>query len=162
MRTVAAACLLACLAPALAVAEAGRPIWREQRSFQPVSRTAEAITGPVTLSAASGGRMVLTFGDGKSVGLIPAGGGRREWDFASPGETTMGEVFRLSRDPGPLLLGNVLCGDPKTSPARFVVFLDRSSSDGVPALGAAVFESRKAPYDIHSPGLCATYNYTAN
>ena len=130
--------------------------------FQPSSTTAEGITGPIRLSGYHAGKTTLTFGDKKTVVLTSVGGGVGAWDAARPNEKTTGEIFRLSRDPGPLNIGNFLCGNPKTHPARYIVFLDGPPEGGAPMLRAAVFWSKKAPRDINSPGLCATLNYTAD
>jgi hypothetical protein len=165
MGKLPAICLLACFMhnPALGQSAPEHHVWQDKRSFQPMSRTAQAITGPIKLSgnpqfATLGSKMKITFGNGKSAMLTAAGASWREWNDVNKEKVTA-EVFRLDRDPGALQHGNTLCGDPAKNPARYVVFYEDLLLGQTPLLGVAVFESKKVPRDINSPGLCGTYNF---
>ena len=167
MNKLPAICLLSCLMPNLAMGQAAleHHVWQDKRSFEPMSRTAQAITGPIKLSgnpqfATPGSKMTITFGNGKSATLTSAGASWREWDDADHGKVTA-EVFRLDHDPGKLEHGNTLCGGPTGSDARYVVFHENLLLGQTPLLGVAVFESKNAPRDINSPGLCGTFNFYA-
>ncbi|MBE1711180.1 MULTISPECIES: hypothetical protein [Mesorhizobium] len=159
-----AACVVC--GPVLAQSATEHHVWQDKRKFEPYSRTAESITGTIRLSgnpdfAAPGSKMAITFGNGKKVGLTSMGASWRQWDETSGSKATA-EVFKLSSDPGALRNGNTLCGDPKSEPARYVVFLEKSSYGASPLLGMAVFASKDAPRDINSPNLCGTFNYGTN
>jgi len=137
-------------------------VWQDSRSFEPMSHTAEAITGPIKLSgnphfATPGSKMTITFGKGKSVVLTALGASWREWNDADHGKVT-GEIFPLDHDPGSLEQGNTLCGGPTKNPARFIVFHEDSFL-ATPLLGVAVFGSKDPPWDINSPGLCGTFSF---
>jgi len=80
MNNPPAICLAACLVPNLAAAQAApeHHIWQDKGSFEPMSRTAEAITGPIKLSgnpnfATPGSKMTLSFGNGNAVELTSVG-----------------------------------------------------------------------------------------
>ncbi len=140
-------------------------VWQDARKFKPYSRTAESIMGSIRLSgnkqfASPGSKMTLTFANGKKVDLTSVGASYRQWSDVGDKKVT-GEVFKISKDPGKLLRGNTLCGDPKTDPARYIVFMDVPTDDNYPLMGIAVFGSEKAPHDINSSGLCGTFNYSA-
>jgi hypothetical protein len=152
-----AACLVC--GPVLAQSATEHHVWQDKRNFEPYSRTAESITGTIRLSgnpdlASPGSKMTMTFGNGKKVDLTSVGASWRQWDETDDKKTTA-EVFKMSRDPGPLRNDNTLCGDPKTDPARYVVFLERSSFGDSPLLGMAVFGSEDAPHDIDSRASAA-------
>ncbi|MDG4898158.1 hypothetical protein P9272_31965 [Mesorhizobium sp. WSM4976] len=164
MAFAAAVCLV--WGPALAQSAPEHHIWQDKRKFEPYSRTAKSITGAIRLSgnpdfAVPGSKMVITFGNGKKVGLTSVGASWRLWDETSGNKATA-EMFRLSSDPGALENGNTLCGDPKSEPARYIVFLERSSYGASQLLGMAVFGSKDAPHDINSPSLCGTFSYGTN
>jgi len=142
-----------------------RRVWQDQRMFEPYSRTAQSITGPIKLSgnpqfATRGSEMFLTFGNGNTVKLTSVGAWWKTWSLASDDKVT-GEIFQLEHDPGPLNYGNTLCGDPGKNPARFFVFHQDTGASGTELLGVAVFRSEKPPDDINSPGLCGTFNFYA-
>jgi hypothetical protein len=167
MNKLSAICLLACLMPNLAMGQAAleHHVWQDKRSFEPYSRTAQAITGPIKLSgnphfATPGSKMTITFGNGKSAALTAVGASWREWSDADHEKVTA-EVFRLDHDPGKLEQGNTLCGDPTKNPPQYVVFHEDFVLGQTPLLGVAVFESENAPTDINSPGLCGTFNFYA-
>lgn len=157
--------LMSWLTPNLAIGQSApeHHVWQDKRSFEPMSRTAEVITGPIKLSgnkkfASPGSKMTIAFGNRKSATLTAAGASWRQWNDADPAKVTA-EVFRLDRDPGKLINGNTLCGDPAKNPARYIVFYEGSLLGKTPLLGVAVFESRKAPKDINSAGLCGTFSF---
>jgi hypothetical protein len=151
--------------PALAQSAREHHVWQDARKFEPYSRTAESITGSIRLSgnkdfATPGSKMTLTFANGKKVELTSVGASWRQWDDVDDKKVTA-EVFKVAKDPGKLLHGNTLCGDPNTNPARYVVFLETLSvGGGDPLLGMDVFGSKTSPHDINSDGLCGTFNYS--
>ncbi|MDO5621919.1 MAG: hypothetical protein Q4G24_10660 [Paracoccus sp. (in: a-proteobacteria)] len=120
-------------------------IWHSDRTFQPLSRTAQAITGAITITD-----MTIKFGDAKTIDLQPIVMAWRDWD-TTPGNETA-ELFRLLADPGTLRNSNTLCGD---TPATFVALYETQFG-----IGMSVFESKEHPFDANSPGLCGTYTYT--
>lgn len=151
--------ILACLHPAVGLAQSAieHHVWKDNRTFEPLSRTAVAITGPVHLSgnpafAEVGSRMSIAFGDSEPIEVVSVGASWREWGLS--GETRTAEVFRMRGDPGSLLQGNTLCGEP----SQYVVFSEEHLA-GTSLLELAVFASTDPPIDINSPGLCATYTY---
>jgi hypothetical protein len=159
------ACFLHCAIPSLAMGQAAleHHVWQDKRSFEPMSRTAQAITGPIKLSgnphfATSDSKMTITFGNGKSAVLTAMGASWRKWDESDQKKVTA-EIFRLDHDPGDLEQGNTLCGDPSKNPARYIVFHEETLLGEIPLLAIAVFGSKKVPTDIHSPGLCGTFNF---
>ncbi|MBN9360883.1 MULTISPECIES: hypothetical protein [unclassified Devosia] len=96
--------------------------------------------------------MSIAFGDGEPVELVSVGASWREWGLS--GETRTAEVFQMHGDPGPVLAGNTLCGDP----ARYIVFSE-DRLVGTSILELAVFTGAEAPSDINSPSLCDTFGY---
>ncbi|MHA6643788.1 hypothetical protein [Mesorhizobium sp. A623] len=150
-----------CLPSAQVVAQSApeHHAWQDKRSFEPFSRTSDSITGAIKLSgnakfATVGSQMTLTFGNGKKVKLTSVGASWRRWSD-SEDKLVTAEVFKMAADPGKLENGNTLCGGT----ARYVVFHDASSVGDTWLLGVAVFDSKKSPHDINSPGLCGTFNY---
>ena len=142
-----------------------RHVWQEARSFSPVSRTAVAITGEITLSgndrfAEPGSTMRMTFGNGAVVDLVSEGASWRPWEIGSPDKQTA-EVFRLSEDPGPLVNGNSLCGAGEAGEALYAVFFTDRFMDGPLTLILAVFQSPDPPFNINSDGICGTYSFDA-
>ncbi|MBP2236584.1 hypothetical protein J2Z31_003098 [Sinorhizobium kostiense] len=122
--------------PELAMGQAApeHHVWQEKRSFEPMSRTAQAITGPLKLSgnahfATPSSKMTITFGNGKTVALTAVEASWREWDITGPRKVTA-EAFRMNSDPGTLENGNRLCGNP----ARYIVFHEDMLFDGTPLL----------------------------
>jgi hypothetical protein len=139
-----------------------RHVWQDARSFAPISRTASAITGAITLSgnpefATEGSSTGLIFGDDAAVNLTSQDASWRTWDVGGQGKQTA-EVFRLSDDPGPLQNGNTLCGGGNPEPL-YAVFYEQSLFGGDPTLTMAVFQSIEPPFDINSSGLCGTFTY---
>ncbi|SEP83351.1 Type VI secretion system VasI, EvfG, VC_A0118 [Loktanella sp. DSM 29012] len=151
---------------ALSQAALERHVWQDARSFAPYSRTAEAITGAITLSgndhfATKGSTMSITFGNGTSVGLVSEGATWRPWSLDGEQKQTA-EIFRLSNDHGPLQNGNTLCGEPNPAQDLYAVFFEDLSFDEDFLLHLAMFQSSDPPFDIHSPGLCGTYTYSVD
>jgi hypothetical protein len=140
-----------------------RHLWQEARSFEPISRTAIAITGMIALSgnakfAVEGSSMDMTFENGATVSLTSEGASWRNWDIAGS-ENQTAEVFRLSDDPGPLKNNNLLCGGEDPKRHVYVVFFEQRLFDEAPSLNLAVFQSAEPPFDINSSGLCGTFTY---
>ena len=140
-----------------------RHVWQDARSFAPISRTASAITGTISLSgnadfATEGSAMGMTFGNGAVVSLTSEGASWRTWDVGGQGKQTA-EVFRLSDDPGSLQNGNALCGDGDPEQDLYAVFYEQSLLGGDSTLTMAVFQSAEPPFDINSSGLCGTFTY---
>lgn len=162
MKAFIITCVL--LAPsAFAQSAIERHIWQEARSFSPISRTAVAITGTITLSgndafATEGSEMRLTFGNGAAVDLTSEGASWRTWDVGGQGKQTA-EIFRLSDNPGTLQNENALCGDGDPEQNLYAVFYEQSLFGGDPTLTMAIFESAEPPFDINSSGLCGTFSY---
>lgn len=168
MNKLSAICLLVCLIPNLAMGQAAleHHVWQDKRSFEPMSRTAQAITGPIKLSgnshfATPGSKMTITFGNGNSAALTAVGASWREWNDADHGKVTA-EAFRLDHDPGKLEQGNTLCGGPTKNRARYIVFYEDLLLGQTPLLSVAVFQSKNAPTDIHSRSLCGTFSFYTN
>ncbi|MEI6340268.1 MAG: retropepsin-like aspartic protease [Verrucomicrobiaceae bacterium] len=138
-------------------------VWQDQRSFEPISRTATMITGKIKLSGLSefghpGSKMTITFGNGKSAVLTSVGASWREWNHVNR-EKVSAEVFRFDRDPGKLENGNMLCGGGNArDDARYIVFFEYYFADHL-NLGVDVFGSENVPKDINSPGLCGTFSF---
>ena len=159
----AALSLLFLSSPAFAQSAIERHVWQDARSFAPISRTAGAITGAITLSgnpefATEGSTMRMSFGNGALVDLVSEGASWRAWDLDGQRKQTA-EVFRLSGDPGSLQNGNTLCGGGDPEQELFVVFYEQSLFGGDPSLTMVVFQSAEPPFDINSPGLCGTFTY---
>jgi hypothetical protein len=145
MRLAPSAAIL--LVSACASAPGASHVWQADRSFEPLSTTAMAITGPI---AFSGGTLV--FNGTEAVGIESLGVQPGAW--GDDGGTATAEVFRMTSDPGTLLNGNRLCGGA----ARYAVFYADDTFG--PTLNALFFESEEAPRDASSPGLCGSFNYS--
>jgi len=163
---LAASLLAASVDQAPAQSATEHHVWQDARSFQPYSRTATAITGPIALSgnpnfATKGSTMSMTFGTGARVGLTQVGAAWRVWDLDGVTKRTA-EIYQLSNDPGSLINGNWLCDAKPTKLRLYVVFSEGYAMGGGELLQAAVFRSAKPPVDINSKGLCGTYNYYAD
>ena len=119
------------------------------------SKTALSITGDVTLASDR-----ITFGNGKSLPLAPAG------DVAGfkgdDGKPVNATLYRVTAPDDPLLLnGNRLCGGRGPQPATFVVVWKRPVGvKGDPDLRTmAAFSGSERPREAGGPNLCGTYNY---
>lgn len=118
--------------------------------FQPLSTTAMAITGPITLTPGH-----IAFGDGAPVALTAQGVVLGIWDFG--GATPVNaEVFRLGDDPGRPLNDNTLCGDDAATHIAMKAEIEPTGN----TLELLVFSGDTVPAGADSPGLCGTYNYT--
>ena len=153
MLKIISAALLLGATGATAQSAIERHAWQERGTFDPYSRTASAITGPVTLSgnasfATPGSKMRMVFGNGASVGLTAVVAKVAVWDFDKPPKT--GEVFSLIRDPGPLENGNTIC----RGPARFVAF-----SEAPGRLDVSFYSGKRPPRDVNDKTLCGTFSY---
>jgi hypothetical protein len=117
--------------------------------------TAISITGDVTISPDK-----ITFGNGKSLPLAPAGSvpGFKGDD----GKQVNATLFRVTVPDDPVLLsGQRLCGGQTARPATFIVAWTRERRfSGDPDLRTmAVFSSSARPTGAGGPGFCGTYNY---
>jgi len=139
-------------------------IWQNKQTFQTYSRTAQAITGAITLSgnsvfASKGSTMSIKFGNGKAIKLTSVGAAWRPWSIQNDQKFTA-EIFEMAKDPGILLNGNTLCGGPNKKRARYIVFSEEPSFGGKEQLlSIAFFASKAPPHDIKSDGLCGTFSY---
>lgn len=136
--------LCLCMAPA-AVAE---PVLGFPQSFNPMSRTAQAITGPIIVS-----QEAIVFGNGARAGLEFVTD--RAGDWVGSGKTTIAQIFKITSTPGELMNGNSLCGGE----APTFIAIGQSELFGNWSLDMAVFQSATVPTDFHGDGLCGTYGY---
>lgn len=83
---------------------------QESRRLTPISRTGEAVTGPVTLSASA-----IRFANGRSLALVLIDAAARgAFDSAGSGPVTA-RIYRVIGPANPVLRnGNTLCGTPVT------------------------------------------------
>jgi hypothetical protein len=128
------------------------PAWAGSpgEKWEAVSNTAMAITGDLTFSP---GR--ITFGNGKSLPLAPAGTAPR-FDWSGKKTATL---YRVTAPTDPVLLhGNHLCGGPVTFIAVWKPDLVGSDVD---PRGMAAFSGDARPTVAGGPGFCGTYNYEA-
>lgn len=126
-------------------------VWQKPGTFEPISRTAEAITGAITLTDTPS----IAFASGAGAGLTSEGIVSAAWGVS--GETQTGEVFLLDSDPGALLSGNTLCSEGQGQ--IYVVFHQSIPFGTEPVLNAAFFRANTAPQNIDSDGLCGTFSY---
>lgn len=161
-------CILGSLIPSLVYGQAApeHHVWQDKRAFEPMSHTAQAITGSIKLSgnpkfAVLGSKMRITFGNGKSVKLTSVGAFWSDWTITNSTKVTA-EVFRLDHDPGKLLQGNTLCGGLMKDPARYIVFYEELFVDETQFLGVSVYSSKTVPENSNSPGPCGTFNFIIN
>jgi hypothetical protein len=137
--------LLALLAHGRAVAAPAGEHW------EAVSTTAMSITGNVTFSP---GR--ITFGNGKSLPLAPAGTIAK---FGTGVESVTATLFRVTAPTNPVLIhGNRLCGGPVTFIA---VWKPTRIMSDVDPRGMAPFSGSARPTGAGGPDFCGTYNYEA-
>lgn len=118
--------------------------WRRAPYFLPQSHTALTITGALALSGRT-----MWLGPSDPFTVEPRAMIWRDWDGIRGKET--GELFRLSRDPGPLENGNTLCGNQKANYA--VIYETREG------LGMSVFSGEGEPSDFRDKNLCGTFYY---
>lgn len=155
---------ISALAIATIFAAAGTPalaqehhLWQDRGTFEPYSRTAQSITGPITMSgnpdfAEPGSTMTISFDGGRPVELKSVGATYRAWGLG--GEVMTAETFAIQEDPGRLVQWNTLC----SSPPRYIVFTDPYAGNGK-LLSLAVFSGDEPPKDIDDASLCSTFNY---
>ena len=135
--------------------------WNDARTFEPLSRTAQDITGPLTIISASeplreGSVAEIQFGNSRPLTMTFVSASWRHWSVIDPGEKVTAEVFALSEDPGPLVMGNLICGGDE--PARFLVLFEHWMA-GSHDIRMLAFSSTDVPFDLNSPGLCGTFGY---
>ena len=135
----------------MALAKETRP-WEGEATLAANSKTAISITGDIRLSGPFEARQ-MSFASGDSVVLEPVALVKAPWSM-SGADDLVGMVYVAMSDPGELLNGNYLCS--AELPARFLVFTEEAGF-----VQMAVF-SGKMPRSIDAPGLCGTYNFTAD
>ncbi len=145
MRISIALTMALCAAPAMAQSALDQDVLG---LFEPLSRTAISITGPILISPSS-----IAFG-GITVLTTPQGKYWRVWGDDS--KKSAAKVYELKSDPGKLLQGNTLCG---SNPARFAVVWPSYDELIGGSVKLAIYSSSDAPYDSSSPGLCGIFNY---
>lgn len=125
------------LAPVIAAAQSAieHHAWQDTTPLQPVSRTAEAITGPLRVTNRS-----ISFG-GRIAGARFVGRFWRVWGFDSEKHTA--DIYELRGDPGKLRQSNTLCGVGEK--ARYVVLWESYSDISGGAVNMAVWSSRSPP-----------------
>lgn len=148
--------------PAAAQSAIAHHAWQDAGVYEPGSRTAIAITGPITLSGnpklgEAGSKSSIAFNGGGAIEMISVGAFWRRWGIGSNEQVTA-EVYQLDRDPGPLISGNTLCGAADSGNTYLVFF--EASSFGFNTLNMAAFRSTEPPYDASSSGLCGTFSYS--
>ena len=126
----------------------GAPLLEAPRAFDPMSRTANAVTGPVIASESR-----LIFGNGAQTALSHLSDTSADW--GDSGTDVTAQVFAMEADPGELLNGNTLCGGD--SPSHLVAY--QNEIFGMWSMTLAVFHGEDVPEDLDSPGLCGTYSY---
>lgn len=139
------------LAPSLLFAASAyaAPILESPQAFNPYSRTASAITGPVIVSRSS-----IVFGNGAGTQLTFLDDVRSKWGASN--QSFRAQIFALDSDPGQLLNGNALCG-AGDAPTHLAAF--QSDNFGSWILTLAVFRGKDAPASIDDAGLCGTFNF---
>lgn len=140
-------------------------VGRPQGVLHAFSRTAQAVTGDITLTPGPATRdgpetVTVTFATGRETRLLSEGEVLGHWDGGDT-ERQHAEILRFEQDPGGLLQDNTLCGNVQTHPARYAALYqaDRVGDGGRSLIGLAVFTARVPPSSIDSDGLCATYYY---
>lgn len=120
--------------------------------WQPVSRTATAVTGGVLFSPDR-----IVFKGGKSLALAPAG---TIPSYEINGQVVPGAVYRLMRPEDPkLVAGNRLCGSGK--PVTFLVVTKPKPTFGDKApRSLSVFVGDDPPSS--AAATCGDYNYEAS
>lgn len=105
-----------------------------------------AITGNITVADDA-----LTFGNGTTLRLIPAGTEPGRW--TPLGDMTEGRIFRLQTPSDPALLnGSTLCGMPE--PVTYIALTEHAPQ----SLGMTVFTSSARPVGFGDDS-CASYFY---
>lgn len=132
--------------PALAQAD---PVTSEPRAFEPYSRTAQAITGPIILSHS---RVVFATGDWLDLKLLDDAV-EGAWERSS--ETTTAQLFEVSGEIGSLMNGNDICSD---GPPRFLS-VHQHEVFGSWSLRLAFFAGDTPTTGVSSEGFCGTFGY---
>jgi hypothetical protein len=117
------------------------------------SNTAISITGDVTFSPDR-----ITFGNGKSLPLAPAG---TIPGYNALGRSVTASLFRVTAPGDPLLLnGNRLCGGRTPQAVTFILVSAPEHLQGEPELRSMdVFAGAKPPNAQGGEISCGTYNY---
>ena len=156
---VATIVAVAALPSAFAQSAIEHHVWQDARTFKPFSRTAIAITGPITLSgnqnfAEVGSALQISFEGGTPIELVSQGASWREWQLVEGKQTA--ETFQVTTNPGPLLNGNTVCSDDLS----YLVFSEGNLLGTGMTLEVAAFSGTKPPFDINSSGLCGTFSFS--
>nr|WP_158387887.1 hypothetical protein [Comamonas testosteroni] len=145
MRHLLALTLALCTAPAIAQSALDQDLLGQ---FEPLSRTAIAITGSIQITPSS---IIFV---GKSVKTEKQGKYWRVWGSGTRKHSAI--VYALKSDPGQLLQGNTLCG---LEQARFAAIWPSYDEFSGRSVEVAVYSSEIPPVDGSSPGLCGTFSY---
>ena len=139
------------LAPSLLFAASAyaAPLLESPQAFNPYSRTASAITGPVIVS-----RSGIVFGNGAGTQLTFLDDVRSKWGASN--QSFRAQIFALESDPGELLNGNALCGADE-APTHLAAFQSENFDSWI--LTLAVFRGKEPPASIDDAGLCGTFNF---
>ena len=121
----------------------------EPRRFSPYSKTAIAITGPVTLSTTR-----ISFQNGTGLGLYETSS-ESPGSWGNSGNIPFAQVFRVSGKVGALRQGNTLCGDQSVT---YLSATKEESSD-FEYLVVALFAGTDIPSGINDPSLCGIFSY---
>jgi len=147
---------VACLCGLPADASGTGPLGARPVAFASISGTADAITGPVTLSTSA-----ITFGNGKTIALeMVADGQTGQWDTIG-GTSPKAQVLRLARDPGPLLNGNTLCGGNHAA-SFLVVFHQGGPFAGPGEITLLAFHGNTPPASASEASFCGSFGYAPN
>ena len=144
---------MACLWGLPAGAAGTGPLGKKSVAFVATSGTADAITGPVSISTSA-----ITFGNGKTVALsLVADGQTGQWDMIG-GTSPKAQVLRLAQDPGALLNRNTLCGGNRA--ATYLVVYNQSGRFAGPGeIALLAFHSAKPPKSVGDSGFCGSFGY---
>jgi hypothetical protein len=117
------------------------------------SKTAVAITGNITFSSDR-----VTFGDGKSLPLAPAGAVP---DFLTLWGKRNASLFRVTAPDDPVLLhGARLCGNRPPQPVTFIAISILPPDVGTLDLRAMdVFSGAEPPKGVEDTHFCANFNF---
>lgn len=125
------------------------PVLEYPRSYNPSSRTAQAITGPIIVSSDA---VVFSNGARAELEFVES----RDGDWSSSGKSIPAQIYRVTTSPGELLQGNYLCSED--DPVTFLAFT-QAELFGNWSLGMAAFRGEGVPQASAEGTMCGTYNF---